>query len=83
MKDQMVALIDKIESEIGPLEVAVFNIGGNVKFPITETTSRVYRKVWELSMFFRFSHGTGSGEANVTKRARHNPVYRCNRFTKG
>src|SRR5512134_1284730 len=29
-----------IEREMGPLEVVVFNVGANVRFPIEETTSR-------------------------------------------
>ena len=56
-EDAMVALIDKIESEIAPIEVAVFNIGANVQFPITETTARVYRKVWEMACFAGFLMG--------------------------
>ena len=32
-----------------PLEVAVFNVGANVNFPILETTERVFRKVWEMA----------------------------------
>ena len=39
------------------IEVAVFNIGANVQFPITETTSRVYRKVWEMACFAGFLMG--------------------------
>ena len=39
---EMVALFDRVEAEVGPIEVAVFNIGANVQFPIVETTTRVY-----------------------------------------
>src|SRR5881227_3543044 len=35
-EDQMAALVDTIEGEIGPIEVAAFNIGANVRFPIRE-----------------------------------------------
>ena len=56
-EDAMVALIDRIEKEIAPIEVAVFNIGANVRFPITETTARVYRKVWEMGCFSGFLMG--------------------------
>jgi len=31
------------------LEVAIFNVGANVNFPILETTERVFRKVWEMA----------------------------------
>src|SRR5256885_16631189 len=50
-EEEMVALVQKIEAEIAPIEVAVFNIGANVRFGITETTARVYFKVWEMACF--------------------------------
>lgn len=56
-EDEMTALFDKIESEIGPIEVAVFNIGANVWFPISETTARVFTKVWEMACFAGFLTG--------------------------
>lgn len=40
-----------------PLEVAIFNIGANVNFPLLETTSRVFRKVWEMACFAGFLSG--------------------------
>lgn len=54
---EMVALFDRIEREVGPLEVVVFNIGANVRFPIVETTSRVYSKVWEMAAMAGFLAG--------------------------
>ncbi|MDW3098556.1 MAG: SDR family oxidoreductase [Alphaproteobacteria bacterium] len=56
-EDEMVALVDRIEKEVGPIEVAVFNIGANVRFPIADTTARVYRKVWEMACFAGFLMG--------------------------
>ncbi len=56
-EEGMETLIATIEAEIGPLEVAVFNIGANVNFSITETTPRVYRKVWEMACFSGFLMG--------------------------
>jgi NAD(P)-dependent dehydrogenase (short-subunit alcohol dehydrogenase family) len=56
-EDEMIALVDRIESEVGPLEVAVFNIGANVSFPITEMSAQVYRKVWEMASFAGFLMG--------------------------
>ena len=32
-----------------PLEAVIFNVGGNVNFPILDTTERVFRKVWEMA----------------------------------
>ena len=56
-EEQVVKLFADIETNIGPVEVMVFNIGGNVRFSITETTSRVYRKVWEMCAFAGFLAG--------------------------
>ena len=56
-EDEVVKLFAQIEQEIAPIEVAVFNIGGNVRFPITETTARVYYKVWEMGCFAGFLVG--------------------------
>src|SRR3982750_499324 len=56
-EEEMVALVQRIESEIAPIEVAVFNIGANVRFGITETTARVYFKVWEMACFGGFLMG--------------------------
>lgn len=56
-EDAMVSLFDRIESDVGPLEVVCFNIGANVRFSITETTARVYRKVWEMAAFAGFLTG--------------------------
>ena len=54
---QTVELVTRIERDIAPIEVAVFNIGANVRFDITETTERVYRKVWEMGALAGFLMG--------------------------
>jgi NAD(P)-dependent dehydrogenase (short-subunit alcohol dehydrogenase family) len=56
-EEAMVALFDRIEREVAPLEVVVFNIGANVRFDVTETTAQVYRKVWEMASFAGFLTG--------------------------
>ena len=68
-EDQVVALFEKIEGEIGPLEAVVFNIGANVRFPIVETTARVYRKVWEMAAFAGFLTGREAAR-HMTPRGR-------------
>jgi NAD(P)-dependent dehydrogenase (short-subunit alcohol dehydrogenase family) len=47
----------RLADEAAPLEVAVFNIGANVNFPLLETTERVFRKVWELACYAGFLTG--------------------------
>jgi len=66
-EDEVVAIVETIEREIGPIEVAVFNIGANVNFPITEMTSRVYRKVWEMACFGGFLMGREAAKAMVPR----------------
>jgi NAD(P)-dependent dehydrogenase (short-subunit alcohol dehydrogenase family) len=56
-EEQMTALVESIERDVGPIEVAVFNIGANVRFPIRDTTARVYFKVWEMGCFAGFLMG--------------------------
>ena len=56
-EDAVIALFAEIEESVGPIEVVVFNPGANVNFSIRETTSRVYRKVWEMACFAGFLVG--------------------------
>lgn len=57
VEEQVVELFATIEREVGPLHAVVFNIGANVQFSITETTERVYRKVWEMAALAGFLTG--------------------------
>ena len=56
-EDDMISLVATVEREVAPIEVAVFNIGANVRYGITETTERVYRKVWEMGALAGFLMG--------------------------
>ena len=66
-EEEVVALFAQIEKEIAPVEVAVFNIGANVRFPITETTARVYYKVWEMGCFGGFLVGREAAKAMLPR----------------
>lgn len=57
VEEDVVAMVDAIERDVGPIEVAVFNIGANVNFSILEMTAQVYRKVWEMAAFSGFLMG--------------------------
>ena len=56
-EDAMITLVETIEREAGPIDVAVFNIGANVRFAVTDTSAQVYRKVWEMAAFAGFLMG--------------------------
>jgi NAD(P)-dependent dehydrogenase (short-subunit alcohol dehydrogenase family) len=50
-----------------PLDVVVINPGANVMFPITETTERVFRKVWEMACYAGFLAGRESAKLMLTR----------------
>ena len=56
-EQSMIDLVNTIEKDVAPIEVAVFNIGANVNFPIRDTTAQVYRKVWEMACYAGFLMG--------------------------
>ena len=55
-EEQVIGFLAEAEAA-APLEVCIFNIGANVNFPLTETTARVFRKVWEMACFAGFLAG--------------------------
>ena len=66
-EDAVAGLFDEIERDVGPIEVCVFNPGANVNFPIRDTTSRVYRKVWEMACFAGFLTGREAARRMVPR----------------
>lgn len=56
-KEEEVAAFMAEADAHAPLDVAIFNVGANVNFPILETTERVFRKVWEMACYAGFLAG--------------------------
>ncbi|MAE96680.1 MAG: hypothetical protein CL910_18690 [Deltaproteobacteria bacterium] len=56
-EEEVVGLFDRVEKEIGEVEVAVFNPGANINIPIREMESRKFFKVWEMACFAGFLMG--------------------------
>ncbi|WP_375569854.1 SDR family NAD(P)-dependent oxidoreductase [Seohaeicola saemankumensis] len=56
-EDKVRQLVEEIESEIGPIEVALFNAGSNVSRPLHETQAKLFIKAWELACFGGFLVG--------------------------
>jgi NAD(P)-dependent dehydrogenase (short-subunit alcohol dehydrogenase family) len=56
-EEDVVALIEQIESTVGPIEVLVFNIGANVPSSILDETARKYFKIWEMACLGGFLNG--------------------------
>jgi len=56
-EDEVIALVERIESTIGPIEVLVFNIGANAPSGILDETARRYFKIWEMACMAGFLNG--------------------------
>jgi len=50
-------LFAKVEREVGPIEVCLYNAGSNVNTPLLETTESLFRKSWELACYGGFLTG--------------------------
>ncbi|WJN49757.1 SDR family oxidoreductase [Pseudomonas asiatica] len=53
-EEEVAALVETIERDIGPIEAFVFNIGANVPCSILDETPRKYFKIWEMACFAGF-----------------------------
>ena len=56
-EQQVVSCLETIEEEGGHLDLVIFNVGGNVSFPLIDTTERVFRKVWMMACLGGFLTG--------------------------
>ena len=65
---QIAALFDRVEAEIGPVEVAIFNIGANSPASILDESERRYRKIWELCTLGGFLMGREAARRMVPRR---------------
>lgn len=66
-EDDVIELIEHIESQIGPIEALVFNIGANVPCSILEETARKYFKIWEMACFSGFLNAREVAKRMVTR----------------
>ena len=66
-EEDVVALIEQVESTIGPIEVMVFNIGANVPSSILEQSAQKYFKIWEMACFSGFLNGREVARRMVTR----------------
>ena len=66
-EEDVIALVEQIESQIGPIEALVFNIGANVPCSILEETARKYFKIWEMACFSGFLNAREVAKRMVTR----------------
>lgn len=57
----------RIEKEIGPIEVCLFNAGSNVNKPLLETTEKLFSKAWELACYAGFLVGREAARYMVSR----------------
>ena len=56
-EEEVVALVEQIETNVGAIEVLVFNIGANAPSSILDETARRYFKIWEMACLGGFLNG--------------------------
>ena len=56
-EEAVIAMFDRVEGEIGPVEAFVFNTGAQHRSSILDMTTRIYRQVWESATFAGFVTG--------------------------
>lgn len=66
-EEQVIELVEQIESSIGAIEVMVFNIGANVPCSILDETARKYFKIWEMACFSAFLTGREVAKRMVSR----------------
>ncbi|WP_433887006.1 SDR family oxidoreductase [Pseudomonas vranovensis] len=66
-EEEVAALVEEIESTLGPIEAFVFNIGANVPCSILEETARKYFKIWEMACFAGFLSGQAVARRMVSR----------------
>lgn len=66
-EDSVVETFAAVERDLGPIDLVVFNVGGNVRFALTDTTERVFRKVWEMACKAGFLTGREAARAMLSR----------------
>ncbi len=66
-EDEVISLIDHIESNIGPIEILVFNIGANSPNSILTETLQRYTRIWEMACLAGFLNGREVAKRMVSR----------------
>ena len=67
-EDEIISLFSKIETEVAPLEVVVFNVGANVPMTILETPTKKFYKIWEMACLGGFLTGREAAKYLVPRK---------------
>jgi NAD(P)-dependent dehydrogenase (short-subunit alcohol dehydrogenase family) len=66
-EEQMVEMVARIEREVGPIEVAVYNAAIGARFPIAEHPAADYERVWRVNAFGAFLMGREVAKAMLPR----------------
>jgi NAD(P)-dependent dehydrogenase (short-subunit alcohol dehydrogenase family) len=66
-ESEVEGLFARVEREIGPVEVCLFNAGSNVNKPLIETTEKLFFKAWELACYAGFLVGREAARVMVPR----------------
>lgn len=67
-EEEVEALFKEIESNVGQIEVVVFNVGANVPMSILDTSSKKFYKIWEMACFAGFLVGREAAKTMVPRK---------------
>ena len=67
-EEPVVEFFERVEKEIGPIEVAAHNIGANVSIPVVDFEARKFFKIWEMACFSGFLLGREAARRMVTRK---------------
>ena len=70
----VIEMFDRIEADIGPVEVFVFNTGVSTVFH-SDMTTRIYRQVWESATLAGFVTGREAARRSCAGQG-HDHIYR-------
>ncbi|RKP28205.1 short-chain dehydrogenase, partial [Syncephalis pseudoplumigaleata] len=59
--------VQKLFTDVGPVEVCLFNAGSNVNKPLLETTEKLFFKAWELACYAGFLVGREAAKHMSTR----------------
>lgn len=66
-EEEIEALFDRVEDEIGPVELVVFNADGFKKKPVLDTSADIYRETWENAAFAGFLTGRAAARRMIPR----------------
>lgn len=67
LEESVEEVFSRVEADVGPIDICIFNVGGNVQFKLEDTTARVFRKVWEMATFAGFLNGREAAKYMVPR----------------